>query len=181
LSILIRIPLILFCFLIFSHCFGGVDNRGSVLKYNQGFVYTEGGKFRIGVPSGEWEKKSLRFRAIVFAHQARSATLSVDSFCKGSFDDAPLTSLADQLFYGMAKTQTIKHQDLKLEGRAAVKAQATGTVDGAPIRMEVVVLKMNACVFDFVYMATPEDFERDLDDFKRMYEGFHYLAGPPID
>lgn len=177
-----RITFLVLILFFYSSCFGGgLDKRGSVKKYRDGIVYTGGGQFRVGKLPSSWARKSFNYRAILFEHTSLNATISVDSFCKGSFDDGPLNTLTNQLFYGMTEQKKKFSRPVKMSGREALRTAITGKIDGAPITMDVVVVKMNVCVFDFAYISAPEDYSLGVHDFETFYEGFQYLKGPEID
>ncbi len=168
--------------LFLSSCFGGgVDKRGSVTGYRNGVVQTEGGSFRIGLLPAGWIKKSFSYRAVLFVHQSLNASISVNSFCKGSFDDGPLEALSRQVFYGVAEQKIRRKQKLHLDGRDALRTILSGKVDGASVMLDGVVLKMNECVFDFVYSSVPDDYSAGAGDFENLVHGFHYISGPRID
>lgn len=177
-----RKPLLLpLLFLLAASCFGGVDKRGSVKDYHNGLVITEGGEFKIGNLPAAWKRKAFDYRAVLFTHSKINASISVDSFCKGSFDDSSLETLAGQLFYNLSNIKKNSQSKLTLNGREALLVSVSGSLDGAPVRMDAVVLKMNECVFDFAYVAIPQDYAAGLKDFEKLYKGFRYVRGPRID
>lgn len=167
-------------FFLFS-CFGHVDKRGSVTGYKNGVVSTEGGRFQVGGLPPEWVRKKFRYRAILFAHKSIGASIAVDSFCKGSFDDARLEILANQLFYGITDRRRLFQKEIMLDERAALRTAVEGKLDGAPVVLDVVILKMNECVFDFSLASRPDGYRSAVPDFESLFGGFRYLAGPKID
>ncbi|EKD41597.1 MAG: hypothetical protein ACD_73C00633G0001, partial [uncultured bacterium] len=168
-------------FLFIVSCFGGgVDKKGSVVKYKSGVVYTEGGAFSIGVPSAHWIKSPFRFRAILFKNQDFPASMSVSSFCRGSFDEAPLPILSKQAFYDLSNPQTLATKNVSLNGRAAIRVVKKGSLDGASLLLDIVTLKMNACVFDFILTSDQQHYKKIVGDFENFYGGFKYLHGPEI-
>lgn len=165
-----------------SGCFGGgVDKRGSVIGYRKGVVKTEGGHFRVGILPSTWKRKKLSYRAILFTNKIHNSSIGVDAFCKGSFDDAPLNVLTNQLFYGMTDQKKPVQKDVVLDGREALRTTIKGKIDGADVVLDVVVLKMNECVFDFQYVSRPDDYKEGVSDFETFYGGFQYIKGPRID
>ena len=165
--------------LIVAGCFGGgVDKSGSVTGYRNGIVLTQGGKFQIGLLPPYWKVIPLSYRAILFSHSSLGSSISVDAFCKGSFDDAPLNLLSHQLFYGLGAFKNIRQEKLMLDEREALRAVVSGTMDGVPVILDSVVLKMNECVFDFVYTAFPKNYSNGVRDFEGLYKGFKYITGP---
>lgn len=161
-------------------CFGGADKKGSIVKYKSGVVYTEGGAFRIGMPSGHWIKSPFRYRAIFFKNREFPASLSVTSFCRGSFDDAPLPILSRQAFYSLSKQQTVLTKNISLGGRTALRVVKGGELDGSPVLLDIVTLKLNACVFDFILATDHQNYKKAVGDFENFYNGFKYLHGPDI-
>ncbi len=169
-----------FVFLMFSACFGSVDKRGSVTGYSNGTVITEGGSFLIGQLPSTWVRKKFSYRALLF-QSPNGSSISVNSFCKGSFDDGPLPLLSRQLLYGLGNQKTHSQKTFKLDGRDAIRTVVDGAMDGAQVTVDAVTLKMNECIFDFVYTSTPHDYSAGVSDFEGLYKGFKYLHGPKID
>lgn len=175
----------IFCFLIlFASCFGGnVYRRGSVIGYNnKGLVKTHGGSFRIGILPSDWRLEKIRYRAVLFVHRDTHESIMIDSWCQGAADDGSLESLTEQLYLAMNQSQITHQEVVQLDGRKALHASGLGTVDGKNIYMATYVLKMNACVFDFVYVTESADQGpgAHLDDFEAAVRGFHYIKGPRI-
>jgi hypothetical protein len=173
-----------FCFsFLFASCFGGnVYRRGSVMGYDKGLIKTQGGSFRIGVLPSDWRSQKIRYRAVLFVHRDTHESITIDSWCQGAADDGSLESLTDQLYLAMNQSRITHKEFLKLDGRAVLHASGFGSVDGKAITMATYVLKMNACVFDFVYVAESADQMPGvhLDDFDAAVQEFHYIKGPRI-
>ncbi|MBX7148680.1 hypothetical protein K1X76_06300 [bacterium] len=164
--------------LFITSCFGGVDQRGSVKGFKHGLVQTEGGSFRVGKLGSNWKKDSFNYRAILFKNTQREASISVSSFCKQSFDDGPLETLARQTSYGMTEEKVRQLNAITVAGRDALRRVVQGKVDGLTVVLDTVTLKMNQCVFDFVYVSDPDSYALGTDDFEIFYSGFAYIQGP---
>lgn len=160
-------------------CFGGIEQAGSVLNYQEDIVKTQGGAFRIGRVVPPWKRHRVNYRALVFENPLDGATLTIDSWCKGAFDDAPIAILADQLTKGLVDFKVTTQRTVILGGREALRTSATGMMDGRRVFLCFYVLKMNNCVFDFVYVALKENLE-SLAQFDDIVQGFEYLRGPRI-
>lgn len=172
----------LFLFFGLASCFGGgIDKRGSVKDYRDGVVLTEGGSFRVGALPGGWVRQSFKYRAVVFSHSSRGSSVSVDAFCKRSFDDAPLPILSNQLYYGMTEQTRRLRRNILVDGRQALRTVRSGRMDGILLYLDTVVFKANGCVFDFAYTATPKNYSFGISDFKNFVKGFHLIQGPRID
>lgn len=176
-----RLSLSFFCFLLLllSSCFGGgVDKKGSVSGYKSGVVVTEGGSFRVGPLPSDWVRRPFGYKAILFVHRTKRSSIGVDAFCKRSFDDAPLEVLTRQLFYDLTDQHTLAQREVQLDGRQALRTTLSGRLDGAPVMLDVVVLKMNECLFDFFYVSSPGQYADDVAQFESFTSGFKYVKGP---
>lgn len=145
-----------------------MDNRGTITGIRGQTVLTKGGAFRVGTLSPEWKQTRFDYKALVFTHERTGATISVDSFCKGSFDDATLPVLSNDLFYGMTEQSHPLRQSFMLAGREALKTTLTGKMDGVRVAITAVVTKHDECVYDFVLASEPTvagSLKSDFDHF----------------
>lgn len=171
--------LLLFLLFIVAACFGGIDKRGAVLSYVNGVVRTKGGTFHIGKLPPAWRREDTAFHALVFLNRDDQSSITVDSFCKGAFDDTGLKTLTRELTRGIEGFQVAEQLPVSLSQREALHTTGSGQVDGAPVFFESFVLKMNACVFDFVYISRPQELTTR-GDFHFLVNGFHYVKGPKV-
>lgn len=177
-----RIVFILVFLSFIASCFGGgVDKRGSVTGYRNGIVLTKGGKFQVGILPSSWKREKFSYRAVLFSHDKGEMSIAAQSFCKGSADDASLPVLSSQLYYGILNQDLKLQEEFTLDNRGALRRVIQGTLDGVPVILDTVVLKMNQCVFDFIYTSAPEKYFLGKGDFETFYQGFHYIQGPPLE
>lgn len=180
--LLVRNPILIlfFSLMIFSSCFGGsIYKKGSVLGYKNGVVNTHGGKFRVGKLSDDWVQKNVRYRAVFFQHKRDLASITIDSWCQSAADDASLESLSKQLYLAVDGFKLSEQEKMKLSGRDALRTAGFGKMDGQDVFFSTTVLKMNACVFDFIYVGFPPSLA-SYEDFKNMIFGFEFILGPQI-
>lgn len=160
-------------FIVATSCLGGgIEKTGSVVSHHQGKVQTQnGGSFVIGVLPKAWQQKKIKERAILFSNVDDGASITVSSWCKSAFDDAPLTNLTEQLLIGLTDVKRLESKTSNISGHAALRTSVTGHMDGTAVYLRAYVLKTNACVFDFLYVATPDAFA-SADDFENLVQGF---------
>jgi len=171
--------IILMLMLALQGCFGTIDKRGSVRGYDDGVVKTVGGQFLVTPLSKDWEKKQVGRRALLFQNRNDQATITISSWCKRAFDDGSPKSLSEQLYYGLDKFKVVDEAEVPLGGRMGYVMEARGELDSAPIHLKSYVVKMNECVFDFLYVTSPER-KTSVGDFDRMVSGFKYVKGPGV-
>ncbi|MBF0104906.1 MAG: hypothetical protein HQM16_06220 [Deltaproteobacteria bacterium] len=169
--------LILFFFL--TGCFAGIYKQGSVVGYHNHTVQTRGGAFKIGPLPSYWRNKKIKYRAVFFVNARDHSSITIDSWCQGACDDASLSVLTDQLTRGIADYKITQRTVSQLAGRDVLQTEALGTVDGRRVFLSFYVLKMNHCVFDFVYVSEPGRLEY-YGEFKHMVQGFKFVKGPDV-
>jgi hypothetical protein len=165
--------------LVFSAC-GGIYKPGSVRGYDPktaSVLTYGGGAYRVGVLPSNWQRESIKWKAVLFRERATQATITVSSWCKSAFSDEPLKDLDRELYHGLSKVRVDDSQIVKLAHFDARRTTASGEFDGRKVWLRTYILKLNECVFDFVYV-TKEGRWSGQKDFDAMVMGFDYLKGP---
>lgn len=129
--------------------------------------------FRVGALGAGWERFRISEAALAFRHGS-SGTIVANAMCK-DIDDVPLDVLTNQALFGVNERHELGRSDVTLDGRAARRTQVTGTMDGVPVALDLVVMKKNNCVFDFQLVSSPADFAARQTDFVRFISGFANL------
>lgn len=101
------------------------------------------------------------FRPVAFADNdlaweatGTSHLLAVNAVCRGH-DDAPLEVLTRHLLFGLTERERVSQALERVDGREALRSVWRAKLDGAPVELELVVLKKNGCVHDFTYVSPP--------------------------
>ena len=163
-----------------SGCFGAnIYKKGSVNGYKDGVVLTHGGSFRVGQLASYWRERPINYRAVFFQNQNDASTITIDSWCKYAVDDSELDVLALQINRRLSDFKLIKQHFLPLAGREAIYSEVSGKMDGVQVYMSSYILKMNECVFDFIYVGYQAD-SPSHDDFNQMVRQFEFIKGPKI-
>lgn len=168
--------ILLFGFLL-TNCLGGLDKHGTVKSFYNGIVQTKGGSFALGELPVTWKRRKIKFHALLFENLDDKSTITIDSFCKGSVDGGSLEDLTRKLLRSIQNVKISSRKKHQLSNREALQTVFTGTVDGRTIFSDIYVLKMNECVFDFIYLSYPDQNQHRVD-FEAMVQGFRYIDGP---
>ena len=128
-------------------------------------------RYRVGTLPAHWKQVWLEGNDLAFSEPGTGRALSVNATCEGH-DDPPLTVLTRHLLTGFTERQEVSQQLIPLSGREALRSRYLAKMDGVPVRLELVVLKKDTCVFDFSYVAPPEEAEARLADFEGLLGGF---------
>lgn len=126
--------------------------------------------FRIGPLPAEWRRVQVSDAHLTFHHRHGGAIMA-NASCDRRLD-LSLELLTGQLLYGIeARQQTSRHR-LALDGRVALRTQMSGTLDGVPVALDLVVLKKDGCTYDLALAAAPHDFGRRQADFEQFFRAF---------
>jgi hypothetical protein len=98
-------------------------------------------------------------------------TIAVDSTCAAS-EDAPLDVLTNHLLMGFTERQRLNEALEQLDGREALHSRYDAKLDGVPVELEMVVMKKDGCVYDFVYTSPPGRGDEKRAAFRKLLIGF---------
>jgi hypothetical protein len=116
---------------------------------------------------------------VAFRDDARSASTLVDVRC-GSHDvDAPLSALTAHLIMGTTERTFETEEVVPFDHREALHTVLRAKLDGVPMQYDIYVMKKDGCVFDLVYVASPDHFAEGAPDFERFALGVHAPPAPP--
>jgi len=132
--------------------------------------------YHLGPLNQSWERHDLGGGNLVFSHP-QGGTILVNSTCS-KIRDLPLTVLANQALFGVEVERERRREEMTVDGRAALWTQLTGTLDGVPVEMNLVVLKKDGCTYDFGLVASREVFLEREGDFWTLVNQFHGLPRP---
>ena len=103
---------------------------------------------------------------------ALGASLYTDSNCGARFEDAPLPMLVNRLLAGITDHEDVDERQLVVGERGALYRARQGSMDGVPIRVGAVVMKKDACTYDFVLVARPDTYEAALPALWDVVDGY---------
>ena len=149
------------CFVL-AGC-GGTHFDGR--RYDDGTL-----RFHTGpVPVG-WRGIEADGTLLAFHDDPAGATVALNGRCGIDGDDVPLASLTQHLFLQFTERELKSQQELKLDGRAALRTELVGKLDGVPKQFLVYVMKKDGCVYDFWRISEPG--AGDFTAFEGFVRGF---------
>lgn len=165
--------LVLILFISTSCIFGPSIKK--VMSYRDGWVYmSDKTHYTVGSLPASWERMRVPAYSIAFHNPLFRTTIATDAFCEKTANDLSLNILTNHLVTGVENFDRVSSKEFWLDERGALRTLVTGTVEGVPLAYDVVVIKKNGCVFDFMCIS-PLDMRSSVSaDFEKFYEGFHY-------
>jgi hypothetical protein len=144
---------------------GGSAFDGRV--YHQGDLF-----FQVGPIPPAWHAVDVDGALLAFRDDRAPATVAVNGRCGLDGDDVPLEALTHHLFLHFTDRKLIQQERLELDGRAALRTDLDAALDGVPLHYRVVVMKKDACVYDFMLMSPSAG---GAGEFDRFVGGFETL------
>jgi hypothetical protein len=135
----------------------------------------DGFAFRVAEVPSSWQPVKNSERALAFEDRALGATILANGRCDRDGEDVPLRSLTQHLFIQFSERELHSEEVLPFDGREAMRTDLTAKLDGVPLRFAVWVLKKDRCVYDLLYFAPPDRFERGVSGFDAWARGFSAL------
>lgn len=168
--------LCILAFLASSSCVFGPGKYKGVIGYrSDGRVFlTHDTFYRVGKLSGDWLPMKSRARAISFYNSTYKSSITTDAFCGRLSGDLKLSSLGGEIISALEKRKRIFSREIILDGRSAIRERVEGELDGAAVVVDLVVVRKDACAFDFYAVMPPNADDGVTRDFESFFEGFGY-------
>lgn len=133
--------------------------------------------FSLRPPSAPWQPEDLDGATLAFRLPALGAGMGLRVDCE-SPEPGPLPSVSRHLFFGL--------RDMRVESRDSI---VLGTVHGfrtrliarlkdMPVEVDAVTLRHRACLYDFLYVAPPDQFAQGRKDFEAFFRSWMPLTTP---
>jgi hypothetical protein len=132
-------------------------------------------RFRIGDPGAGWQPVSVPTANAAWVRED-SSTLLVNSQCDKT--DAPLSALSGELLFGTTERVVLEQRVIPMDGREAMETVAEAKLDGVLRKRQMLVLKKDGCVYDFVLDAPLDVFGDALTGYQGVVSGFATSARP---
>jgi hypothetical protein len=143
----------------------------SASRIEQGVFYSPKG-YHVTLPGDGWAVLPGGAAELELQRKNPAGGILADATCDGKTAGRPFPVLTRHLTFGLGHRETVESVRNDAGGRQAERTVVRGTVDGAEVMVEAVVLKDERCVYDFVYVAPANAFEAGRGDFQALVESF---------
>lgn len=138
-------------------------------------IYRRGSvAYRVGSLPAAWQRASAKGADLAFRRR-EGGTIAASSVCSGR-EDVPLDVLTNHLLFGVEHQKERSRVLLTLDGRAALRTNLEGEVDGVAVELNLVVLKKDGCIYDLQLIATAKQLAGCQADFDAFVQGFGTLS-----
>jgi hypothetical protein len=143
----------------------------SASRIENGVFYSPKG-YQVSLPRQGWAVKPGGAAELELQRQDPAGGMLADATCDDKTAGRPLTVLTRHLTFGLKDRVLEDGGPLTVAGRPAQRAVVRGSLDGARVGVEAVVIKGERCVYDFLYVAPAAAFEIGRGDFRAFVESF---------
>lgn len=157
------LPGLLATVLLLAACGGGGSLRDGVYRDAEA-------TYRLEPPAGGWERIEFSDNDLAWT-DGKGSVISVNAVCEGH-GDASLKVLTDHLLLGFEDRHVIEREELRLDGRGALRTRANASLDGVPVELELTLVKKDGCVYDLIYTAPAGRFGVHAADYRRLVRSF---------
>jgi hypothetical protein len=123
-----------------------------------------------------WRRLRIEDAMLAFQPPEERQLVLVNGRCGLANDDVPLVSLTQQLLIGTTNRAILSEERLPFDGREALRSFVVAKLDGVPRFYDLLVLKKNGCVVDFVRTGPPGDEHNGQAAFNAVIASFHLRA-----
>jgi hypothetical protein len=146
----------------------------------RGDVYRgDGLAFRLGEVPSSWRRLSVSNVRLAFRDEASEASVLVNAHCGRDGEDVPLLALTKHLFMSFTDKEMVEQKIIPMDGREAMHTLLSAKLDGVPKTFDAFVLKKDGCIYDFVCISAPSQFEKNRPAFEQFVAGFRTLSETP--
>ena len=149
---------------------GAGCHRG--VRFEQHTLSKPGVRYRVGELPPAWERVKVSENDLAWYTPDTGHALSVNASCDQR-QDASLPVLTRHLLAGFTERQAVEERAVVLDEREALRSHYQAKLDGVPVELLLVVLKKDACVYDFTYVAPLGRFPDRVEDLEALMRGFH--------
>lgn len=124
-----------------------------------------GNPYQISQPSFQWQAIPQNAADYAWRHPSQYATIYVKANCGTYFEDRPLRDSLLSLTRGLHVSHPITQQTIRIANRKGMFQVMDSELDGIPLRLGMLVVSKNNCLYDFLLIAPQKFFADSVADF----------------
>lgn len=134
--------------------------------------------YRIGSVPSDWRRVDVADGPDVAWQVGDTGVLVHVYHACGRNMDSPLPALVQQLLIGFTDREFVEEETIPFDGREARHVLVRAKLDGAPVLIELFVLKKDGCVYDLSMVGAHDRVTALRPAFRAFVDGFHSERTP---
>ena len=123
-------------------------------------------------PPPAWKRIDVEDCDAGFFNQRYSAVITVNSTCK-DYQDASPEVLTRHLLFGIENQKINSRKAIAIAGREGLLTDVSGTLDGVPNHMKLMVVNRNYCTYDIILVTPPDSFDEAVATYDAVVASFN--------
>lgn len=128
--------------------------------------------YRVTLPPAGWKVEPGTRADLALQSETAPGGMLVDATCGGRELSRPMDVLTRHLTFGLRKRDVVEDGTTSVAGREAAHSVVRGVADGREVTVEALVLRVEPCVHDFLYVAPTGVFPAGRPAFRAVVESF---------
>lgn len=145
----------------------------STIKIKEGVFFPLHEKYTVNMPGKGWEPVKVGKEDIALWHKQHHAMITVissDIENKGF----SLEMLNRHLFIGIDDRKIISKENVLVDNQSALHTVLEGEMDNNKLKIDSYVIRVGDKVYDLVYWAPSDSFDKVKGDFENMIRSFQF-------
>jgi len=139
-------------------------------------VRTDYTRYTIKTPKAPaWKRIDVKDCDVGYFHKRYAAVISINSTCE-EYQDATPETLTRHLLFGLQDRKVHSQETISIAGREGVITDVSGSLDGVPSRMKMLVVNRSYCTYDITLVAPPETFAKAAKTFDALVASFNVIS-----
>ncbi len=151
-----RICLLGLCGVFLGSCMGRAARQAGRME----------GRYEMEIPAQGWSEVPGGGADYAWRNEQLGATLYADSNCGSRYQDLPLERLLQHQMTGIVVEDRVLEERSQVDGRTALTVRLEGRLDGVKAGVALTILKKDDCVYDFVVLGPPNQFDAIFQDYE---------------
>ena len=124
-----------------------------------------GTTYQLSEPSFHWQPIPQNAADYAWRNPKQYATIYVKANCGSYFEDRSLEDSILSLTRGLYVSEPITQESIRISNRKGVFQVMDSELDGIPLRLGMLVVSKNNCLYDFLLIAPKKFFADSIADF----------------
>lgn len=109
---------------------------------------------------------------LAYQSDETGSIISLNSACREGLTNQndDLKEFTHQLLLGISDIHERRQENVRLEGKSALRTTLEGRLQGEAVKLRTYVMKSDECLYDLMYIARPETFEVEESTFVRFVD-----------
>lgn len=130
--------------------------------------------YHLGELPSDWRALEFAENDLAWASDG-GQVIAVNAVCEGHGDPS-LKVLTDHLLMGFEERAVVEREELRIDGRGALRTKASASLDGVPVELELTLLKKDGCVYDMVYTSPAGRFADGIEAYRSLVSSFRTVG-----